>query len=243
MPHLLATSTILFHTYLTMKQPLFKRRRVSSSSHAPLPSSDTIFTSPMPSRVSTCTSCHRAVGLKSNPAFLCARFIVFYSDILSNVSPYVLGQHRRCNASTCAICLRSCTGDPVSSPRWASSPNLGWDPTAISLSQNKCNTNNSYTHRRHPRDEDSDNKSKNVDNERSTGSSCGQTVCRMCCFEHPQRLESIEPHRTHRLIPDLFSGAISCLDCSANQLATQTHEPNTAKKKRKRKRLGIQITV
>lgn len=151
-------------------------------------------------------------------------FIVFSSDILSSVSPYMLGRHRRCNASTCAICLRTCTGDPVSSPRWASSPNLGWNSTAIPLSQN--NTNNSSTRRRRPREEDSDNKSKNVDSERS---GCGQTVCRTCCFEHPQRSEFIfEPHRTHRLMQDLFSGAISCLDCSANQLAPQTHEPNAA---------------
>ncbi|KAN0114217.1 hypothetical protein V8E52_007015 [Russula decolorans] len=166
-----------------MKQPLFKRRRVSSNPHAPIPSSDGLVTSPKPSRISTCTSCHRAVRLKSNPAFLCAR----------------------CNASTCAICLRTCTGDPVSSPRWASSLNLGCDSTAIPLSQS--NTNNSSPRRRRPCDEDSDNvsQSKDVDSERS---GCGQMVCRTCCFEHPQ------------------SGAVACLDCSAKQLAPQTHESN-----------------
>jgi len=178
---------------ITMKQPLFKRRRVSSNPHVQLPSSDALITSPKPSRISTCTSCHRVVRLKSNPAFLCARFIMFSSGVLINVSPYMLGQHHRCNASTCAICLRTCTGGPVSSPRWASFLNLGCDSTAIPLSQS--NTNNSSPHRRRSRDEDSDNvsQSKDVDSERS---GCGQMVCRTCCFEHPQRSESIEPHRT-----------------------------------------------
>ena len=218
-----------------MKQALFKRRRVLSNPHAPLPSSDALVTSPRPSRISTCTSCHRAVRLKSNPAFLCARFMVFSSDVLINVSPYMLDQHHRCNASTCAICLRTCTGDPVSSPRWASSLNLGCDSTAIPLSQS--NTNNSSPRRRRTRDEDSDNvsQSKDMDGEQS---GCGQTVCRTCCFEHPQRSESIEPHCAPQLIQDLFSGAVACLDCSAKQLAPQTHESNA-----QRKELGIQTTV
>jgi hypothetical protein len=203
---------------ITMKQPFFKRRRVSSNLHAPLPSSDTLVTSPKPSRFSICASCHRAIRLKSNTAFPCARSIVFSSDVLINVSPYVLGQHHRCNASTCAICLRTCTGDPVSSPRWVSSLNqgqslnLGCDSTAIPLSQS--NTNNSSQRRRRPRDEDSDNvsQSKDVDSEQS---GCGQMVCRTCCFEHPQRSEPIEPHREPQLIQDLFSGAVACMDCSA----------------------------
>ena len=133
------------------------------------------------------------------------------------------GQHHRCNASTCTICLRTCTGDPVSSPRWASSLNLGCDSTANPLSQS--NTNNSSPRRRRPCDEDSDNvsQSKDVDSERS---GCGQMVCRMCCFEHPQRSEPIEPHRASQLIQDLFSGAVACLDCSAKQLAPQTYESN-----------------
>ena len=206
-----------------MKQPLFKRRRVSSNPHTSLPSSDTLVTSSKPSRISTCASCHRAVGLKSNPAFLCARFIVFSSDVLINLSPYVLGSHYRCNASTCAICLRTCTSDPLSSPRWASSLTLGCDSTAIPLSQS--NTNNSSPRRRRPRDEGSDSVSKLVDSERS---GCGQLVCRTCCFEHPQRSESIETHRTPRLIRDLFSGAVACLDCSAKELAPQTYEPNAS---------------
>ncbi|KAF8487625.1 hypothetical protein F5888DRAFT_126806 [Russula emetica] len=181
----------LYHsTYLasiTMKQPLFKRRRVLSNPHTPLPSSDSLVTSLKPSRTSTCTSCHRVVCLKSNPAFLCAR----------------------CSASTCVICLRTCmaVGDPVSSPRWTNSLNLGCDSTAIPLSQS--NTNNSSPRRRRPRDEDSDDvlKSKDVNSERS---GCGQMVCRMCCFEHPQ------------------SGNVACLDCSAKQLAPQTHESNAS---------------
>ncbi|KAI0275800.1 hypothetical protein BGY98DRAFT_989946 [Russula aff. rugulosa BPL654] len=155
-----------------MKQLLFKRRRVSSNPHAPLPSSDAIVTSPKPSRISTCSSCHRAVP------------------------------------STCAICLRTCTGYPVSSSRWASSLNLGCDSTAIPLSESNTN-NSSPPCRRRPRDEDSDNvsKSTDVDSERS---GCGQMMCRACCFEHPQ------------------SGAIACLDCSEKQLAPQTHESNAS---------------
>jgi hypothetical protein len=210
-----------------MKEPLFKRRRVSSNPRTPLLSSDALVTSPKPS---TCTSCHRAVCLKSNPAFLCARFIVFSSDVLINVSPYMLGQHRRCNTSTCVICLRTCAGDPVSNPRWANSLNLGCDSTSISLSQSNTN-NSSPPRRRRPRDEDSDNvsksksKSKGVDSERS---GCGQMVCRTCCFEHPQRSESVEPHRTPQLLQNLFSGAVACFDCSAKQLAPQAHESNAS---------------
>jgi hypothetical protein len=226
----ICSSAILYRSYLassiTMKQLLFKRRRVSSNPHVPLPSSDAIVTSPKPSRISTCSSCHRAVRLKSNPAFLCARFIVFPSLVLIIISPHILGQHRRCNASTCAICLRTCTGYPVSSPRWASSLNLGCDSTAIPLSESNTN-NSSPPCRRRPRDEDSDNvsKSTDVDSERS---GCGQMMCRACCFEHPQRSESIEPHRTPQLIQDLFSGAIACLDCSEKRLAPQTHESNAS---------------
>ena len=138
---------------------------------------------------------------------------------------YMLGQHRRCNASTCAICLRTCTGDAVSSLGWTSSLNPGCDLTAIPLSQS--DTNNSYPRRRRPREEDSDkvSQSKDVDNERS---GCGHMVCRTCCFEHPQRSEYIESHRAPQLIQDLFSGVAACLDCSAKQLAPQTHQSNTS---------------
>ncbi|KAH9987068.1 hypothetical protein BJV77DRAFT_1027327 [Russula vinacea] len=159
-----------------MKRPLFKRRRVLSNLHTPSPSSESFVTSLKTLRISTCMSCHRTVGLKSSPAFLCAR----------------------CNASTCAICLRTCTSDPVSSPQWASSLNLVLDSTTIPPFQSNTNT----SRRRRPRDEDSDIifKMKDVDNEQS---GCGQMVCQNCCFEHPQ------------------SGAITCLDCSEKQLALQ----------------------
>ncbi|KAF8465459.1 hypothetical protein DFH94DRAFT_783415 [Russula ochroleuca] len=162
-----------------MKQPLFKRRRVLSNPHTPSPSSEAFVTSLKALKISTCMSCHRTVGLKSSPAFLCGR----------------------CNASTCAICLRTCTGDPVSSPHWPGSLNLVLDSTTIPPFQSNANT----SRRRRSRGEDSDDilKTKDVDNERS---GCGQTVCRKCCFEHPQ------------------SGSIACLDCSEKQLALQTHE-------------------
>ena len=133
-----------------------------------------------------------------------------------NVLLYILGKHRRCNASTCAICLRTCTSDPVSSPQWASSLNLVLDSTTIPPFQSNTNT----SRRRHPRDEDSDIifKMKDVDNEQS---GCGQMVCQNCCFEHPQRSESLEHIIRSWLIQDLVSGAITCLDCSEKQLALQ----------------------
>ena len=74
---------------ISMKQLFFKRRRVSSNPHTPLPSSDALVDSLKPSRTSTCTSCHRAVRLKLNPAFLCARFIVFSLDLLIDWSHHI----------------------------------------------------------------------------------------------------------------------------------------------------------
>jgi hypothetical protein len=202
-----------------MKQPLFKRRRVLSNPHTPSPSSEAFVTSLKALKISTCMSCHRTVGLKSSPAFLCGRFVVLSPKELVNVSLYILGNYRRCNASTCAICLRTCTGDPVSSPHWPGSLNLVLDSTTIPPFQSNANT----SRRRRSRGEDSDDilKTKDVDNERS---GCGQTVCRKCCFEHPQRSDSIEPTIHARLIQDMVSGSIACLDCSEKQLALQTHE-------------------
>ena len=129
---------------------------------------------------------------------------------------------RRCNASTCAICLRTCTGDPiVSSPRWSGSFDIKYDSTINPLSQS--NTNNSSPNRRRLRDEDNENtlKAKDVDSGRS---GCGQMVCRTCCFEHPQRSESIDRTVYSRLIWNLFSGIVACLGCSVKPLALQSHE-------------------
>ena len=75
----------------SMKHPLPKRRRVSSNPLAPLSSSGPFNASPKPSRLTTCTSCHRTIGLKSSPTFLCARFVVFYLEALVNDSYHVGG--------------------------------------------------------------------------------------------------------------------------------------------------------
>lgn len=140
---------------------------------------------------------------------------------LFNVSQFILGKCRRCNVSTCAICLRTCTSGSVSSSQWAGSLNLVLDSATIPRFQSNTNT----SRRRRPRDEDSDNifRMKDVDNDRS---GCGQMVCRKCCFEHPQRSDSLELTIRSRLIQDLVSGAIACLDCSEKQLALKTHQSN-----------------
>ena len=67
---------------LSMKQPLSKRRRVSSNPLTPLSSSDVLVAS---LKFSTCTSCHRTIGLKSSPAFPCTRSVEF-SETSINVS-------------------------------------------------------------------------------------------------------------------------------------------------------------
>ncbi len=173
----------------SMKQPLPKRRRVSSNPLTPFSSSGTLAASPKPSKISTCTSCHRAIGLKSSPAFLCTRSAA-YCVLLKGISLTILGEHYRCSAPSCAICLRTCTSDSAPSPCLPGSLNLPPDSIAFPLSQS--NKNISCLRRRRPRDEDSDNvlKTKEVDDGR-TG--CGRAVCRTCCLEHPQRSESSGP--------------------------------------------------
>jgi len=168
-----------------MKHPLPKRRRVSSNPLAPFSSSGSFNASPKPSRLTTCTSCHRTLGLKSSPTFLCAR----------------------CSASSCAICLRTCTSDSATTTRSPCSLNLPLDSIAVPFSQS--NKNIPSLRQRRPRDDDNDNmlKTKEVDDGR-TG--CGQVVCRTCCFEDPQ------------------SGIVACLDCSAKQRALQTHDSDNS---------------
>jgi len=169
-----------------MKHPLPKRRRVSSNPMAPFSSSGAFGASPKPSRLTTCTSCHRTIGLKSSPTFLCARFVVFYPEASFNDSYHTGAKHCRCSASSCAICLRTCTSDSTTTPRSPGSLNLPLDSIVSPLSQ--CNKNTSPLRGRRPRDDDNDNmlKTKEVDDGR-TG--CGQVVCRTCCFEDPQRSE------------------------------------------------------
>ena len=84
-----STCAYLASSMTSMKQLHFKCRRVSSNPDTPLRSSDSIFTSPKSLRITTCSSCHRSVRLKSNPVFFCARFMVFSSCVSTNVSPYI----------------------------------------------------------------------------------------------------------------------------------------------------------
>jgi hypothetical protein len=173
---------------MSIKQPPLKRRRVLSNVVTPVSSPDVLLASPKPSRVSTCISCHRTVGLRSSPAFVCTRFVVFPLEARS--MSHML-RYCRCSASTCAICVRACTGGPIPGRTGSLSP----PPSPLSRSI----TNASSPCRRRRRDEDSDTvlKTKDADNGRS---SCGKMVCRMCCFEHPQRLVSIELSVYVRLI-------------------------------------------
>jgi hypothetical protein len=169
-----------------MKHPLPKRRRVSSNPLTPFSSSGSFNASPKPSRLTTCTSCHRTIGLKSSPTFHCARFVMFYPEALVNDPYYVGGKRCRCSASSCAICLRTCTSDSTTPPRSPGSLNLPLDSIAIPFSQS--NKTILSLRRRRPRDDDNDNmlKTKGVGDGR-TG--CGQVVCRTCCLEDPQRSE------------------------------------------------------
>ncbi|KAH9168516.1 hypothetical protein EDB89DRAFT_1572427 [Lactarius sanguifluus] len=166
-----------------MNQPQLKRRRLLSNSLVPLLTPNLLAASLKPSRISTCTSCHRTIGLKSSPPLVCAR----------------------CSTSTCAICVRTCTGDPLPVPssrgtgtrnpsphRLPSPPPLG-NPSVASPSR-----------RRRARDEDIDTvlKAKAPEGE---GTGCGRMICRTCCLEILQ------------------SETVACLDCFTAQRALQAH--------------------
>jgi len=118
--------------------------------------------------------------------------------------------------------------DSAPSPCLPGVLNLPLDSIPFPLSPN--NKHASSIRRRRPHDEDSDNmlKTKEVDDGR-TGPGCGQVVCRMCCFEHPQRYDTIKPSTNlFAHIQNVFainnSGVVACLDYSAKQGALQTHD-------------------
>jgi hypothetical protein len=125
--------------------------------------------------------------LASNPAQPLSVRGSLYS-LLRRSQRLIMLQYRRCSASTCAICVRVCTGDPVPGSRWTGPSGSPSDSSPSTLS--RSNVNASSLCRRRRRDEDSDNvlKTNHADNRRS---GCGQTVCRICCYENPQRLVSI----------------------------------------------------
>ncbi|KAI9456061.1 hypothetical protein BJY52DRAFT_1277901 [Lactarius psammicola] len=164
-----------------MKQPQLKRRRLLSNSLVPLLTLNILAASVTPSRISTCTSCHRTIGLKSGPPLVCAR----------------------CSASTCAICVRTCTGDLLPSSRGTgarnpshyrlpSPPPLG-NPSVASPSR-----------RRRARDEDIDTVLK-VESPERDGTGCGRVICRICCLEVLQ------------------SETVTCLDCFSAHRTLQAH--------------------
>jgi hypothetical protein len=62
------------HLSIPMRLPQLKRRRVLSNPLAPLLTPTLLVASLKPSRISTCTSCHRTI--KPSPPLVCARFVV-----------------------------------------------------------------------------------------------------------------------------------------------------------------------
>ncbi|KAI0264913.1 hypothetical protein BC834DRAFT_881118 [Gloeopeniophorella convolvens] len=135
-----------------------KRRRVSSN--PPIvqlaPSDSNLVVPAKPCKISTCITCHRAVGLKSSPALTCTR----------------------CGVSTCAICARTCSGSPP--PSRAPSP-----AQAIPSPLSRSDTNTMPLRRRRPREDEEDPPLKPKDPEHEVVG-CGRLVCRPCCVENPQ---------------------------------------------------------
>ncbi|KAN0137635.1 hypothetical protein V8E53_004686 [Lactarius tabidus] len=162
-----------------MRLPQLKRRRVLSNPLAPLLTPTLLVASLKPSRISTCTSCHRTI--KPSPPLVCAR----------------------CSASTCAICVRTCTGGPLPSSHGTGTrnPSPHQLPSPPPLSDLNAA---SPSRRRRPRDEDIDTTLTAKDSE-CEGSGCGRTICRICCLEILQ------------------SETVTCLDCFAAPRALLAH--------------------
>ncbi|KAH8980159.1 hypothetical protein EDB86DRAFT_576148 [Lactarius hatsudake] len=164
-----------------MNQPQLKRRRLLSNSLVPLLTPNLLVASLKPSKISTCTSCHRTIGLKSSPPLVCAR----------------------CSASTCAICVRTCTGDPLSVPSSRGTGTRNPSPHRLPLGNPSAA---SPSRRRRARDEDVDTVLKGPECE---GTGCGRMICRICCTEILQ------------------SETVACLDCFAVHRALQAHGSGT----------------
>ncbi|KAF8261444.1 hypothetical protein EI94DRAFT_800633 [Lactarius quietus] len=165
-----------------MKHPQLKRRRLLSNPLAPL-TPNLLVASLKPSRTSTCTSCHRTI--KTGPPLACARFVVVPFSPMANSLP--LGPCRRCSASSCPICVRTCTGGSLPSSRGAStrnpSPHRGLPSPPPSGNPSPA----SSLRRRRPRDEDIDSILTAKDPEREGMDGCGRMICRICCLEILQR--------------------------------------------------------
>jgi len=163
-----------------MKHPQLKRRRLLSNPLAPL-TPNLLVASLKPSRTSTCTSCHRTI--KTGPPLACAR----------------------CSASSCPICVRTCTGGSLPSSRGAStrnpSPHRGLPSPPPSGNPSPA----SSLRRRRPRDEDIDSILTAKDPEREGMDGCGRMICRICCLEILQ------------------SETVSCLDCFSAPRALTAH--------------------
>jgi hypothetical protein len=166
-----------------MRLPQLKRRRLLSNPLVPLLAPSLLVTSLKPSRISTCTSCHRTI--KPSPPLVCARFVVVpFAPMPKSI---MIVPRRRCSASTCAICVRTCTGGPLPSSGGTGtrnpSPHRSPSPPPLGNSNGA-----SPSRRRRPCDEDIDTTlmAKSSERERE-GSGCGRTICRICCLEILQR--------------------------------------------------------
>ncbi|KAJ7602414.1 hypothetical protein DFH06DRAFT_1201058 [Mycena polygramma] len=153
-------------------RPQTKRRRLNPPSNTSILLTESIPPKPAPktSAVAVCASCHRASTASATPILVCPR----------------------CSAPTCTVCSRTCTSrTPFSMPNTSAH---SWPPaprrrTALAL--NAPNTNTSApVKRKKPRDDDerdSDQEEQARDGcVLGTGTGCGRTLCRECCFESPQ---------------------------------------------------------
>ena len=207
------------HCSISMRHPQLKRRRLSSNFLIPLLTPNLLVASLKPSSISTCNSCHRTI--KSSPPLVCARFVVppfammAYDSLPSR-------PHRRCSASTCTICVRTCTG-PLPSSRGTGtrdpSPHQVLTPPPLSNPGAP-----SPSRRRRPRDEDIDTFLTVIEAERE-GSGCGRMICRICCSEILQRWMHLTSWKSSffSLFVTERSETVTCLDCLAAPHAPPAH--------------------
>lgn len=205
-----------------MKYPQLKRRRLLSNPFVPLLTPNLLAASLKPSGISTCTSCHRTLGLKSSPPIFCARFVVV-PFAPTACDPWPSRPHRRCNASSCVICARTCAGNPLPSSRGTGIRNPS--PYRLPTPPPLGNPSAAWTsRRRRARDEDIDSV-LNVKGLGREGTSCGRMVCRICCIEILQRWIQLTSRKTsfYSLSVSERSETVACLDCFEEHRDLQVH--------------------
>ena len=205
-----------------MRHPQPKRRRLSSNPLVPLLAPNLLVASLKPSSISTCNSCHRTIKL--SPLLVCERFVVApFAPMAYDSLPSP--PRRRCSASTCPICVRTCTGPLPSSqgtgtrnpsPYRLLAPSPLGSPSPASLSR-----------RRRPRDEDIDTFLAVNEPERE-GRGCGRMICRICCLEFLQRWIQVTFRKSsfYSLFITERSETVGCLDCLATPRALPAHDSN-----------------